>query len=121
MINVELNTNIGKSIMGVFFGLQVAVNNMNAKVLQEQKQNITRMKEIQDSKVNYDMRYKQTKDFLSDPLKPGTYPRFKQSQISDLDSHITMIYKNRERINSYNSSIASMKNTALYKQLRSTI
>ncbi len=121
MINVELNTTTGRTLMSILFALKIGVANINNKISQEQNNNAKKLKEINNSKVNFDMRYKDTKDFFNSPLESKSVPRIKQTKLNELDDNMILIYKHRERINSYNSNVSSIKHTALYKQLRSTI
>ena len=121
MIDVNLNTSMFKNLMFQLFGLKMAINSINNQILNEQKNNLNRLKEINNSKVNFDMRYKDTKDFFNSPLESKSVPRIKQTKLNELDDNMILIYKHRERINSYNSNVSSIKHTALYKQLRSTI
>lgn len=121
MINVNLNTNIGKGLLSMLFGLQVAVNSLNARMLAESKTVEKKLEEITNQKSFFDMRYKQSKDFFSNPMDSKDLPVIKKSQIKMLESKTNLIYRNKERIMGYNSNIESIKATALYKGIRRSL
>lgn len=121
MINVTLNTNTGKGLLSVLFGLQVAVNNMNARMLAESKTVEKRLGDIQAQKPFYDMRYKQSKDFFSNPMDAEKLPVIKKTQIKKLTTKTEQIMRYKERIMGYNSNIEAIKTTALYKGLRRSL
>ena len=121
MINVNLNTNIGKGLLSMLFGLQVAVNNLNARMLAESKTFEKNLENIQKQKPFFAMRYKQSKDFFANPMDAKNLPVIKKTQIKLLESKTTLIYRNKERILGYNSNIEAIKATALYKGIRRSI
>ena len=121
MINVTLNTNIGKGLLSVLFGLQVAVNNMNARMLAESKTVEKSMEEINKQKPFFDMRYKQSKEFFANPMEAKNLPVIKKAQIKQLNAKTTLIYSYKERISGYNSNIEAIKATALYKGIRRSL
>lgn len=121
MINVNLNTNIGKGLLSMLFGLQVAVNNLNARMLAESKTVEKNLENIQKQKPFFDMRYKQSKEFFANPMDAKNLPVIKKTQIKILESKTTLIYRNKERILGYNSNIEAIKTTALYKGIRRSI
>ena len=121
MINVTLNTNTGKGLLSMLFGLQVAVNNLNARMLAESKTVEKKLEDIQKQRPFYDMRYKQSKDFFSNPMEADKMPVIKKTQIKKLASKTEQIMRYKERILGYNSNIEAIKATALYKGLRRSI
>lgn len=121
MINVNLNTNIGKGLLSMLFGLQVAVNGLNARMLAESKTVEKKLEEINKQKPFFDMRYKQSKEFFSNPMDAKDLPVIKKTQIKLLESKTNLIYRNKERIMGYNNNIEAIKATALYKGIRRSL
>lgn len=121
MINVELNTNTGRSLLSLMIGLKVAVNQIKGRIMTEQLNNDKLLKDIQGQSGYFDMRYKTTKDFFNDPVNSKSIPQIKRKQIKELDERMNLLNKNIDRISGYNQRVSSIKNSALIKQLRSNI
>ena len=116
MINVELNTNTGRSIITYDWFKMLTKGRYD-----EQLNNDKLLKDIQGQSGYFDMRYKTTKDFFNDPVNSKSVPQIKRKQIKELDERMNLINKNIDRISGYNQRVSSIKNSALIKQLRSNI
>ena len=121
MINVTLNTNTGKGLLSMMFGVKVAMNNIQSKIVAEQKAVIQAANTVLDQRPLYDMRYNATKDFFKNPLTAKNLPVIKQTEVENLKRNTELIYKNLGRITSYNNTVSSIKNNALMKGLRSNL
>ncbi len=118
MINVKLDTNSGTKLLSMFFMLKLGLNAINSKIESEKKAVQKSLDDIQKSKESFDMRFNTTKQFFNNPMESKSMPKIKQSQIKTLDAKMDLIYKNKDRINSYNKNVSSVKNAVLYNEIR---
>jgi phage terminase small subunit len=121
MIDVRLNTSIGRNMMSLMFGLQVAINSLDNRIENEKKAVIKAANTVLDQRPLYDMRFNATKEFFKNPLNAERLPVIKQSEVKRLESNTKLIYKSLGRINAFNSNVAQIKNNALMKGLRSNL
>ena len=121
MINVSLDTNIGKSFVGLIIGLQAARVSLQNRMESEKKSITTAVNDIIKQKENYDMRYNQTKAFFDNPMTARELPIIKKSQLKHIERNNNLLMRNIGRVNSFNERITNIKNRALMKGLRSNL
>ena len=121
MIDVRLNENLGKQMVQLIIGLAISVNQKNTLIANQVAAREQAIKTIKEQRSFFDNRYNATKQFFLDPVNSKVAPVIKKSYIEQIDRISTVMQKNFNQINSYNSNLLKIKQQALFRGLRKAV